>query len=112
MDYKIPQPGHRITLEHDGALNGTDEGFVQGQEQNQQIIQLAQALAKELGTEEQYLSIEVWYKRTDIDAETTENDFDAVQVDVLNGTVVGTLPPYSEIDPKWWEVRYVVDVAD
>lgn len=112
MDYKIPQDGHRITLEHDGSINGTDEGFAQGQLQNEQIIQLAQALAKELGTDEKFLSIEVWYKRTDVDKETTENDFDAVQVDVENGLIVGTLPPYSEIDPKWWEVRYNVGMAN
>jgi hypothetical protein len=98
MQQRIPDPAHRITLAHDGALNGTDEGFAQGQAQNARIV----AFAREVGGTAGLVPVEVLYQRTDDPSRSsTEVDFDAVLVDTMKGTIVQTLPPYSEIDPDW-----------
>lgn len=98
MKYSIPDPTHRITLPHDGSLNGSDDGFAQGQAQNKQIV----SFAREVGGTHRYVPVEVLYERTDApDRSSTEADFDAVLVDTTKGVIVSTLPPYSEIDPDW-----------
>ncbi|QJU54322.1 hypothetical protein SCB71_14345 [Herbiconiux sp. KACC 21604] len=97
MKYTIPDLTHRLSLEHDGSLNGTDDGFEQGQAQNARII----AFAREVGGTDRFVGVEVFYQRTDIDAASTDADFDAVLVDTADGVIVDTLPPYDEIDPDW-----------
>ncbi len=101
MKYRIPDPAHRITLDHNGALNGTDEGYAQGQAQNKRII----SFAREIGGTARHVPVEVFYQRTDVDAASTEDDFDAVLVDSTRGVIIGTLPPYDEIDPDWRSKR-------
>jgi hypothetical protein len=97
MKLSIPEPGHRITLPHDPALNGTDDGFQQGQTQNQQII----SFAREVGGTRRHVSIEVLYTTLDGRPISTEADYDAVLVDTTKGRILNTLPPYAEIDPEW-----------
>jgi hypothetical protein len=102
MKFRIPNPDHRILLEHDGSLNGTDDGFEQGQGQNARII----SFAREVGGTARHVPVEVFYARSDKpDASTTEADFDAVLVDTTKGEIVSTLPPYDEIDPDWRSKR-------
>lgn len=101
MLYRIPNPAHRISLEHDSSLDGTDAGFEQGQAQNKRII----SFARDIGGTARHVPVEVFYQRTDIDAASTEDDFDAVLVDTTKGIIIGTLPSYDEIDPEWRSKR-------
>lgn len=93
MEYLIPLPEDRITLTHDSGLVG-DAAEAQAEAQRDKIIEFARAIHNE-NRHERYVAVEVWYQSSGPD------DFDAVQVDLSNNTIVGTLPPYDEVDPDW-----------
>lgn len=97
MQYTIPDPTHRLYLDH--AIDSA-EPEAQAEQQNERIVDFARALPPA----ERLVPVEVFYSRDNGDV-STEANFDAVLVDTVAGEIVGTLPPYDEIDPDWRSKR-------
>jgi hypothetical protein len=102
-EHELTIPRVKIGLSHD-----LDEGDVikQGAEQNHHII----ARAIQEGGGERFVGVEIWYQaesdgKVDPTRTTTEKDFDAVLVDTELGVIVGTYPPYDQVDPDWRSKR-------
>lgn len=103
MNYTVPPPEHRIVLHHDNLLEGV-EHEAQVKEQNDQIVKFAQTIAG-LFHIDRYVDLEVWYVSLGRNQVSSEDDFDAVRVDIAEEKIIGTLPPYDEIDPDWRSKR-------
>lgn len=95
--WKIPE--HRIILNHERGLPEA-EANAQAADQLAEIVGFAQLHAPDGALE---YGVEVVYKQPDMDYETPSAiaEFDAVLVDVVNGAVISTYPPYASIDPGW-----------
>lgn len=88
-------PEHRLVLDHERGLPA-EQAAEQGANQNAEIVGFAQFHAPEGATE---YGVEVVYKLPDMDYETASarEAFDALLVDVVNGQIVETYPPYEII---------------
>lgn len=94
-------PANRVVIQHNGSFDNPDS---QAAYQNNQIIDAAELISSHSGNP-RFVPLEVWYNRIDSDVHTTDDNYDALLVDVEEHKIVGTLAPYDETDPDWRENR-------